>query len=213
MAHSSLWIRSRVWPQSAWPLHSHSWLGFSGSYSVSSWRSRAASVVPQEVGHGALSPAHEYGIGGAVDMLVLVSRSLSRMWEGAILAVFVMSRNGRNQSPKGKPEQSQRSVLGPGMQSDPNQAEEGESWCLAPKKNMPRAGSWAGGTILECGAGCSLTAGSAPYGCRQGSVGNLTVVKELLREFSQPNTDLMCEVWCMNIAFKWWGGTLILILC
>ena len=59
---------------------------------------------------------------------------------------------------------------------------------------MPKAGSWAGGTILEWGAGCSLTAGCAPYSCRQGSARKLTVVKELLREFAQPNTDLMCEV-------------------
>ena len=102
MAHSSLQIRSRVWPQSAWPLRSHSWLGFSGSYSVSSWRSRAASVVPPEVGHGALSPAHEYGIGGAVDMLVPGSRSLSRMWEGAILAVFVMSREWQESTSQGE---------------------------------------------------------------------------------------------------------------
>ena len=59
-------------------------------------------MVPQEVGHGALSPAHEYGIGGAVDMLVPGSRSLSRMWEGAILAVFVMSREWQESTSQGE---------------------------------------------------------------------------------------------------------------
>ena len=54
MAHSSLRIRSWVWPQLAWPLHSRSWLGFSGSCAMSLWRSRAASVVPEEVGHGCI---------------------------------------------------------------------------------------------------------------------------------------------------------------
>ena len=61
---------------------------------------------------------------------------------------------------------------------------------------MPKAGSWAGGTILEWGAGCNLTAVCAPCGYRQCSARNLTAGKELLREFSQQNTDLMCEVWC-----------------
>lgn len=41
---------------------------------------------------GALSPAQECGLGGAVDLPLPVSRSLSRLWEEAILAVFVMFR-------------------------------------------------------------------------------------------------------------------------
>ena len=51
---------------------------------------------------GALSPAHEYGVGGAVDLLVPVSRSLSRLWEEAILAVSVMPREWQESTSQGE---------------------------------------------------------------------------------------------------------------
>lgn len=51
---------------------------------------------------GAVSLACDYGIGDAADPAKAVCRSLSGMWAGAPLPVFVMSINGRNQLPRGK---------------------------------------------------------------------------------------------------------------
>lgn len=74
---------------------------------------------------GALSSAHKYGIGGAVDLPVPVSRSLSRLWEEAILAVFVMFREWQESTFQG--ETRAEPEVSPGMQSNPTQTEEGES--------------------------------------------------------------------------------------
>ena len=67
---------------------------------------------------GALSLACDCGIGGAMDPAKLVSRSFSRVWDGALFPIFVMSINGRNWPPGGEPEHNERSLLGPGVQPD-----------------------------------------------------------------------------------------------
>ena len=53
-----------------------------------------------------------------MDPAKLVSRSFSRVWDGALFPIFVMSINGRTWPPGGEPEHNERSLLGPGVQPD-----------------------------------------------------------------------------------------------